>query len=158
MSVMAGTSGAAAVRTRTPSTPLLGFVSRRQLGQIVVVGGALSGLVAVGHRVGFDFHRPGRWCRRVEWRLVDEAPPHVDGVAGKEGPLEDVGPTQLVPTQGAAHLPDAERGEDGDDDDNQHMEPDGPTREPHVSIQDGYRVRRKRKSDRMSANSNGRSP
>ena len=39
--------------------------------------------------------------------LVDETPPHVDGVAREQRPLEDVGPTELVAAPGAAQLPGA---------------------------------------------------
>ena len=49
--------------------------------------------------LGPDRRRPGPFggagaAAAPSARLVQEAPPHVDGVAGEERPLEDVGPTE----------------------------------------------------------------
>ena len=57
---------------------------------------------------------PGGGGRRVGLgRLVDEPPPHVDGVGGEEGPLEHVSPAEGVAAEGTADLPQAERQEGG---------------------------------------------
>src|SRR5271170_1192025 len=151
-----------------PLSATAGLVPLGQLGQVVVVGRhllvlflLLGGLLQSGRVLGGRSVRAagigagGRGRRRVIRRLVHEAPPHVDGVTGEEGPLEDVGPTERVAAEGAADLPPTERQEGRHHDEDDHVELDGAAREPDLLV---HQPSGKRKSARMPASSSGRSP
>ena len=68
-------------------------------------------------------------------------------------PLEDVGPTEAVAAEGAGDLPDAQRHEGGDDDEDDRVQLQGAAREPDAACPSARPG--KRKSSRMPASSSG---
>ena len=100
--------------------PARGPHSRSSSRRAVVPNGSRSGGVPGG-----DVGRRGR-------PLVDESPPHVDGVTGEEGPLEDVGPAELVPVERPMELPDTQGHEPRHDDEDDGVQREGAPGQPDV--------------------------